>query len=67
MRPETGSDMKAVKTLQQKWTDDVAKVKRALDELGLTIDDRGISEQVAAHAKLPLRATQRALRALQPR
>lgn len=59
--------MKASKTLHSKWVDDVAKVRAALKSLGLTIDDRGISEQVAAEARLPLRATQRALRALQPR
>lgn len=55
------------KTLQSKWTDDVAKVRAALKSLGLTLDDRGISEQVAAEAGLSLRATQRALRAMTPR
>ena len=56
--------MKDDKTLQDKWADDVAKVQRALVALGLSLDDRGISEQVAAKAGLTLRATQRAPRAL---
>ncbi len=59
--------MKTGDSQQAKWAEDVVKVRRALKDLGLTIDDRGIAGQVAAEAKLPLRATQRALRALVPR
>jgi len=59
--------MKKADSLEAKWAEDVVRVRRALKALGLTIDDRGIAAAVAAEAGLPLRATQRALRALVPR